>query len=86
MAFLVQIPMSHVTSVIDGLKKLYVEKLKPLEVTYLFNDFVSSLLVSVTVPFLVFHYHPCSELDSSFYRLFYKNVACICSCRKRSRF
>lgn len=41
-----QIPLSQVTSVIDGLKKLYVEKLKPLEVTYLFNDFVSSFLVS----------------------------------------
>ena len=41
-----QIPMSHVTSVIDGLKKLYVEKLKPLEVTYQFNDFVTPLLVS----------------------------------------
>ncbi|KAI5084180.1 hypothetical protein GOP47_0000349 [Adiantum capillus-veneris] len=39
-----KIPMSHVTSVIDGLKKLYVEKLKPLEATYMFNDFVSSPL------------------------------------------
>eukprot|EP00249_Psilotum_nudum_P008143 c21071_g1_i1 orf=198-1829(+) len=39
-----KIPASHVTSVIDGLKKLYVEKLRPLEVTYRFNDFVSPLL------------------------------------------
>ena len=28
-----QIPLTDVTSVIDGLKKLYIEKLKPLEVT-----------------------------------------------------
>lgn len=33
------------TSVVDGLKKLYLEKLKPLEVTYKFNDFVSPVLV-----------------------------------------
>lgn len=39
-----KIPLSQVTSVIDGLKRLYLEKLKPLEVTYLFNDFVSSFL------------------------------------------
>lgn len=41
-----QIPPSAVTSIIDGLKRLYIEKLKPLEVTYRFNDFVSPLLVS----------------------------------------
>lgn len=41
-----QVPLSSVTSIIDGLKKLYLEKLKPLEVTYRFNDFVSPLLVS----------------------------------------
>jgi len=35
-----------VTSIIDGLKRLYIQKLKPLEVTYRFNDFVSPLLVS----------------------------------------
>ncbi|CAD6338569.1 unnamed protein product [Miscanthus lutarioriparius] len=40
------IPLTAVTSVIDGLKKLYIEKLKPLEVTYKFNDFVSPLLTS----------------------------------------
>jgi hypothetical protein len=34
-----------VTSIIDGLKKLYIEKLKPLEVAYHFNDFVSPILV-----------------------------------------
>ena len=38
--------MSSVTSIIDGLKRLYIQKLKPLEVTYRFNDFVSPLLVS----------------------------------------
>ncbi|XP_010270065.1 PREDICTED: EH domain-containing protein 1 [Nelumbo nucifera] len=41
-----KIPLSSVTSIIDGLKKLYIEKLKPLEVTYRFNDFVSPLLIS----------------------------------------
>lgn len=40
--------ISHtaVTSIIDGLKKLYNEKLKPLEVAYRFNDFVSPSLTS----------------------------------------
>ncbi|CAK9311690.1 unnamed protein product [Citrullus colocynthis] len=40
--------ISHtaVTSIIDGLKKLYNEKLKPLEATYRFNDFVSPFLTS----------------------------------------
>jgi len=33
-----------VTSIVDGLKKLYLEKLKPLESTYRFNDFVSPFL------------------------------------------
>ncbi|XP_057460470.1 EH domain-containing protein 1-like [Actinidia eriantha] len=41
-----KVPLSPVTSIIDGLKKLYVHKLKPLEVTYRFNDFVSPLLTS----------------------------------------
>ncbi|RRT75857.1 hypothetical protein B296_00009796 [Ensete ventricosum] len=40
-----QVPLSSVTSIIDGLKKLYIEKLKPLEVAYQFNEFVSPLLV-----------------------------------------
>lgn len=35
-----------VTSVTDGLKRLYNEKLKPLEVTYRFNDFGSPLLTN----------------------------------------
>jgi EH domain-containing protein 1 len=39
------IPAKSVTSIIDGLKKLYIEKLKPLEIAYRFNDFVSPLLV-----------------------------------------
>ncbi|PNY06669.1 eh domain-containing protein 1-like [Trifolium pratense] len=39
-----QVPLSSVTSIIDGLKRLYIQKLKPLEVTYHFNDFVSPLL------------------------------------------
>ncbi|CAK8565656.1 unnamed protein product [Lathyrus sativus] len=37
---------SSVTSIIDGLKKLYIQKLKPLEVAYRFNDFVSPLLTN----------------------------------------
>ncbi|XP_020265550.1 EH domain-containing protein 1-like [Asparagus officinalis] len=41
-----KIPLSSVTSIIDGLKKLYIEKLKPLEATYRFNDFVSPLLTN----------------------------------------
>lgn len=41
-----KIPLSSVTSIIDGLKKLYIQNLKPLEVTYRFNDFVSPLLTS----------------------------------------
>ncbi|KAL2483731.1 EH domain-containing protein 1 [Forsythia ovata] len=39
-----KVPLNAVTSIMDGLKKLYVQKLKPLEVTYQFNDFVSPLL------------------------------------------
>ncbi|XP_057474972.1 EH domain-containing protein 1-like isoform X1 [Actinidia eriantha] len=39
-----KVSLASVTSIIDGLKKLYVQKLKPLEVTYRFNDFVSPLL------------------------------------------
>jgi len=35
-----------VTSVIDGLKELYVAKLKPLEGAHKFHDFVSPELVS----------------------------------------
>lgn len=41
-----QAPQYSVTSIVDGLKRLYIEKLKPLEVAYRFNDFVSPLLVS----------------------------------------
>ncbi|CAN1149625.1 EH domain-containing protein 1 [Linum perenne] len=41
-----KVPLSSVTSIIDGLKKLYLQKLKPLEVTYRFNDFVSPLLAN----------------------------------------
>lgn len=39
-------PSSSVTSIVDGLKRLYMEKLKPLEVAYQFNDFVSPLLTN----------------------------------------
>ncbi|XVF75253.1 hypothetical protein PTKIN_Ptkin13bG0172800 [Pterospermum kingtungense] len=39
-------PSSAVTSIVDGLKRLYIEKLKPLEVAYQFNDFVSPLLTN----------------------------------------
>ncbi|KAI6704106.1 hypothetical protein NL676_013242 [Syzygium grande] len=41
-----QAPQYSVTSIVDGLKRLYVEKLKPLEVAYRFNDFVSPLLTN----------------------------------------
>ncbi|KAI4306145.1 hypothetical protein L6164_029447 [Bauhinia variegata] len=41
-----KVPLSSVTSIIDGLKRLYIKKLKPLEVTYRFNDFVSPLLTN----------------------------------------
>ncbi|CAL0310861.1 unnamed protein product [Lupinus luteus] len=41
-----RVPASSVTSVIDGLKRLYLQKLKPLEVTYRYNDFVSPLLTN----------------------------------------
>ncbi|KAL5804039.1 hypothetical protein ACOSQ3_030839 [Xanthoceras sorbifolium] len=41
-----KVSLSSVTSIIDGLKKLYIQKLKPLEVTYQFNDFVSPLLTN----------------------------------------
>ncbi|CAM0902368.1 unnamed protein product [Alopecurus aequalis] len=41
-----KIALKSVTSIIDGLKKLYIEKLRPLEKTYQYNDFVSPLLTS----------------------------------------
>lgn len=41
-----KMPLNAVTSIIDGLKRLYIEKLKPLEATYRFNDFVSPLLTN----------------------------------------
>ncbi|OEL22529.1 EH domain-containing protein 2 [Dichanthelium oligosanthes] len=44
-----QMPLTSVTSVIDGLKRLYVEKLKPLEVTYRFDDFASPSLVNNSI-------------------------------------
>ncbi|XP_052118379.1 EH domain-containing protein 1-like [Arachis duranensis] len=40
------LPLNSVTSIVDGLKKLYVERLKPLEVTYRYNDFASPLLTN----------------------------------------
>jgi hypothetical protein len=43
---LAQLPPNAVTSIVDGLKRLYIEKLKPLEVAYRFNDFGSPLMVS----------------------------------------
>jgi EH domain-containing protein 1 len=42
-------PLTAVTSVIDGLKRLYVEKLKPLEVAYRYNDFSHPLLVNNSI-------------------------------------
>lgn len=51
-----QVSLSSVTSIIDGLKKLYIQNLKPLEVTYRFNDFVSPLLVGgIYLLFVLFH-------------------------------
>ncbi|PKU85353.1 EH domain-containing protein 1 [Dendrobium catenatum] len=41
-----KIPLSSVTSIIDGLKRLYMDKLKPLEATYHFNEFVSPSLTN----------------------------------------
>uniref|UniRef100_A0A7C9DP58 Uncharacterized protein n=1 Tax=Opuntia streptacantha TaxID=393608 RepID=A0A7C9DP58_OPUST len=41
-----KVPLSAVTSIIDGLKRLYIEKLKPLETTYRFHDFVSPPLTN----------------------------------------
>ncbi|XP_021766811.1 EH domain-containing protein 1-like [Chenopodium quinoa] len=41
-----KIPLSAVTSIVDGLKRLYIEKLKPLETTYRFHDFVSPPLTN----------------------------------------
>lgn len=41
-----KLSLTSVTSIIDGLKKLYIQKVKPLEVAYRFNDFVSPLLTS----------------------------------------
>ncbi|XP_047955537.1 EH domain-containing protein 1-like isoform X2 [Salvia hispanica] len=38
--------LNSVTSVVDGLKMLYNEKLKPLEAMYRFNDFASPLLTT----------------------------------------
>ncbi|CAO2823615.1 unnamed protein product [Amaranthus hypochondriacus] len=41
-----KVPLAAVTSIIDGLKRLYLEKLKPLENTYRFHDFVSPPMTS----------------------------------------
>ena len=37
----------------DGLKRLYNQKLKPLEATYHFDDFASPLLVSESIYLLL---------------------------------
>lgn len=41
-----KLPPNAVTSIVDGLKRLYIEKLKPLEVAYRFNDFGSPLMTN----------------------------------------
>ncbi|XP_071737111.1 EH domain-containing protein 1-like [Rutidosis leptorrhynchoides] len=41
-----QTSLAKVTSIVDGLKRLYNEKLKPLEVAYRYNDFASPLLTN----------------------------------------
>ncbi|XP_050148898.1 EH domain-containing protein 2-like isoform X2 [Malus sylvestris] len=43
---LVALPLNAVTSIVDGLKRMYNEKLKPLELAYRFNDFASPLLTN----------------------------------------
>ena len=47
-------PQGNVVTIVDGLKRLYAEKLKPLEVTYRFNDFASPVLVSELISVLSF--------------------------------
>ncbi|KAM1762840.1 hypothetical protein ACFX12_005434 [Malus domestica] len=41
-----KLPPNAVTSIVDGLKRLYNEKLKPLELAYRFNDFASPSLTN----------------------------------------
>ncbi|KAM6553734.1 hypothetical protein CsatB_014496 [Cannabis sativa] len=41
-----KVSLSSVTSIVDGLKRLYLKKLKPLEDAYRFNDFVSPSLTN----------------------------------------
>lgn len=41
-----KLSLNSVTSIIDGLKRLYIKKLKPLEATYQFHDFVSPALTN----------------------------------------
>ncbi|RVW45871.1 EH domain-containing protein 2 [Vitis vinifera] len=53
-------PLNSVTSIIDGLKRLYNEKLKPLEVTYRYNDFVSPLLYSTGKTTFIKHLLGCN--------------------------
>ncbi|CAH1451012.1 unnamed protein product [Lactuca virosa] len=40
------LPLKSVTSIVDGLKKLYIQKLKPLESMHRFNEFVSPALTN----------------------------------------
>jgi len=56
---------ASVTSVIDGLKKLYLQKLKPLETAYQYNDFVSPFLVSRSFYLFLFN----KKLNSIVYSL-----------------
>ncbi|TQD78626.1 hypothetical protein C1H46_035864 [Malus baccata] len=44
--FILVLPPNAVTSIVDGLKRLYNEKLKPLELAYRFNDFASPSLTN----------------------------------------
>ncbi|ONI10357.1 hypothetical protein PRUPE_4G043100 [Prunus persica] len=43
-SWFLQLPLDGVTSIVDGLKILYGKTLRPLELTYNFNDFVSPSL------------------------------------------
>ncbi|KAI7746816.1 hypothetical protein M8C21_007723 [Ambrosia artemisiifolia] len=55
--------LGKVTSIVDGLKRLYNEKLKPLEVAYRYNDFASPLLLFVLICFECTDHHMQTNID-----------------------
>ncbi|KAJ4846374.1 hypothetical protein Tsubulata_027760 [Turnera subulata] len=58
-----KMPLSAVTSIIDGLKKFFIEKLKPLEAAYWFNDFVSPALSEKRSSNKKDHHKPLDDAD-----------------------